>query len=327
MQNMTQRELARTLNITQAAVSMALKGSPRISPEVRESVRRLAKHSGYRLNLAGQMLRRNRSNVIGTIFPRLTNLYYAELFQEIQQQLQPHGYILSLTPAETEEELRRAVANLKQMRVAGVISSAYQTEPLLPLREAGIALVLCGGYRRVEIGVSQILPDYHQPILTLTRRLIAGGRRHIAFFGADTPEEQRYSAYLAILREAGLAPMPIPLEHPAPSQYMDSAFAAIRHHLEKHPETDAVIAHHDELALVAKRAILQTGRTIPQDVALTGFDNISLGRYITPSLTTVEQPKKEIAQAIIHELLESMRDPDHQEFISLPCRLVIRESI
>ena len=148
---MTQRELARTLNITQAAVSMALKGSPRISPEVRDSVRRLAKHSGYRLNLAGQMLRRNRSNVIGTIFPRLTNLYYAELFQEIQQhgtifprltnlyyaelfqeiqqQLQPHGYILSLTPAETEEELRRAVANLKQMRVAGVISSAYQTEP------------------------------------------------------------------------------------------------------------------------------------------------------------------------------------------------------
>lgn len=157
MQNMTQRELARTLNITQAAVSMALNGSPRISPEVRESVRKLAEHSGYRLNLAGQMLRRNRSHVIGTIFPRLTNLYYAELFQEIQQQLQPHGYILSLTPAETEEELRRAVEILKQMHVAGVISSAYQTEPLRPFREAGIALVLCGGYKRVEIGASQIL--------------------------------------------------------------------------------------------------------------------------------------------------------------------------
>ena len=324
---MTQRELARTLNITQAAVSMALKGSPRISPEVRDSVRRLAKHSGYRLNLAGQMLRRNRSNVIGTIFPRLTNLYYAELFQEIQQQLQPHGYILSLTPAETEEELRRAVANLKQMRVAGVISSAYQTEPLLPLREAGIALVLCGGYRRVEIGVSQILPDYHQPILTLTRRLVDAGRRHIAFFGADMPEEQRFSAYLAVMREAGLVPMPIPLPRTAPSEYMDSAFEAILRHLQEHPETDAVIAHHDELALVAKRAIQQAGRSIPQDIALTGFDNISLGRYMNPSLTTVEQPQKEIAQAIIHELLESMKNADHQEFLAIPCRLMIRESI
>ena len=324
---MTQRELAKTLNITQAAVSMALKGSPRISPEVRESVRKLAENSGYRLNLAGQMLRRNRSNVIGTIFPRLTNLYYAELFQEIQQQLQPHGYILSLTPAETAEELHRAVANLQQMHVAGVISSAYQTEPLLPLKEAGIALVLCGGYKRVEIGASQILPDYHQPILMLTRRLIADGRRHIAFFGADIPEEQRYNAYLTVLQEAGLTPLPIFLPRSTASGYMDSAFDAVRHHLLEHPETDAIIAHHDELALVARRAILQTGRSIPQEVALTGFDNISLGRYITPSLTTVEQPKKEIAQAIIHELLESMRDPDHREFISLPCRLVIRGSI
>ena len=108
---------------------------------------------------------------------------------------------------------------------------------------------------------------------------------------------------------------------------MDSAFAAIRNHLEKYPETDAIIAHHDELALVARRAVLQTGRTIPQDVALTGVDNISIGRYMNPSLTTVEQPQREIAQAIIHELLESMKKADHQEFISIPCRLVIRESI
>ena len=108
---------------------------------------------------------------------------------------------------------------------------------------------------------------------------------------------------------------------------MDSAFDAVRHHLLEHPETDAIIAHHDELALVARRAILQTGRSIPQEVALTGFDNISIGRYVTPSLTTVEQPQKQIARSIIHELLESMKDPGHREFISIPCRLVIRESI
>lgn len=324
---MTQRELARTLNITQAAVSMALRGSPRISPEMRESVRKLAEHSGYRLNLAGQMLRRNRSNVIGIIFPRLTNLFYAELFQEFQKQLQPHGYILYLTPAESAAEIKRAVNNLRQIHVAGVISSAYQIDALLPLREAGITLVLCGGYKRIDIGVSQVLSDYHQLIIGLTRSLVARGRRHIAFFGADTPEEQRYSAYLAVLQEAGLVPMPISLRRTTPSEYMNSAFEAIQHHLKEHPETDAVIAHHDELALVARRAILQAGRSIPQDIALTGFDNISLGQYMTPSLTTVEQPKKEIVQAVIRELLESMKNANHQEFCSIPCRLIIRESI
>ena len=62
---MTQKEIAKALNITQAAVSMALKGSERISPVLRESVRKLAEEAGYRPNLAGQMLRRKRISVIG----------------------------------------------------------------------------------------------------------------------------------------------------------------------------------------------------------------------------------------------------------------------
>ena len=74
---MTQKEIAKALNITQAAVSMALKGSKRISPTLRQSVHELAANTGYRPNLAGQMLRRKRSNVIGAVFPRLSNQFYA----------------------------------------------------------------------------------------------------------------------------------------------------------------------------------------------------------------------------------------------------------
>ena len=70
---MTQKEIAKQLNISQATVSMALKGSERISPAVREAVRRLAADIGYRPNPAGQMLRLGRSNVIGAVFPSLTS--------------------------------------------------------------------------------------------------------------------------------------------------------------------------------------------------------------------------------------------------------------
>ena len=98
---MTQKEIARALNITQAAVSMALKGSERISPKLRESVRKLAEDAGYQPNLAGQMLRGGRTSLIGAVFPRLTNPFYAELFQEIQNQLRPRGFLLYFAPAET----------------------------------------------------------------------------------------------------------------------------------------------------------------------------------------------------------------------------------
>ena len=98
---MTQKEIARKLNVSQATVSMALKGSARISQTLRDSVRKLADDSGYLPNLAGQLLRQGRCNVIGIVFPSLVNSFYAELYQELQRKLQPHGYLLYTSPAPT----------------------------------------------------------------------------------------------------------------------------------------------------------------------------------------------------------------------------------
>ena len=93
---MTQKDIALKLNVSQATVSMALKGSPRISQALRDSVRKLVDDCGYRPNLAGQLLRRGRSNIIGAVFPSLRHGFHAELFQELQRQLLPQGYLLYL---------------------------------------------------------------------------------------------------------------------------------------------------------------------------------------------------------------------------------------
>lgn len=156
---MTQKEIAKQLNISQATVSMALKGSERISPAVREAVRRLAADIGYRPNPAGQMLRLGRSNVIGAVFPSLTNSYYAELFQELQCGLEPHGYLLYFIPAGSHAEAASAAASLQSMRVAGVVALGMFAEQLLPLRDDGIALVFYGGEQLISEQVSQVLPD------------------------------------------------------------------------------------------------------------------------------------------------------------------------
>lgn len=322
---MTQKEIARTLNITQAAVSMALKGSERISPALRESVRKLAEDAGYQPNLAGQMLRGGRTSLIGAVFPRLTNPFYAELFQEIQNQLRPRGYLLYFAPAETREELRRTVAILRQMRVAGVIGLANGGKELLPLRDDGIALVLYGGDGKLDLGVSQILPDRYHAALRLMEFLIARGRRRIAFLGAALEKEPRFRAYCDALRAAGLPRLPIRLT-PSPGDPMKTGFRAVEAWLKLHPETDAVFAHNDELALGAKRAIAFAGYSIPEHIALAGFDNISTGAYLTPSLTTVDQPRRRITNALIAELVASLENPEHHAFVPIPCRLVVRES-
>lgn len=324
---MTQKEIAKALNITQAAVSMALKGSERISPALRHSVRELAANSGYRPNLAGQMLRRKRSNVIGVVFPKLSNLFYAELFQEIQKHLLPHGYMLYFAPAEKPEEQEMVAENLRQMSVAGVIAFASgDLRPLLALRKAGIALVLYSGNEELDLGVSQVLPDRFSASLELVRHLLSGGRRNIIFFGNASQEEQRTKAYAAALLEAGLTPTCISLKDDSRHSSMEAAFETMKEYLAKHPETDAVFAHNDELALAIKRAIMTSGRSIPGDIALAGFDNIPAGNYLTPSLTTIEQPLGAIADALITELLATLKDPGHARFVSVPCSIVFRES-
>ena len=189
---MTQKEIAKQLNISQATVSMALKGSERISPAVREAVRRLAADIGYRPNPAGQMLRLGRSNVIGAVFPSLTNSYYAELFQELQCGLEPHGYLLYFIPAGSHAEAASAAASLQSMRVAGVVALGMFAEQLLPLRDDGIALVFYGGEQLISEQVSQVLPDRFGAGRELTDFLIRRGRKHIAFLGAQGKEEQRY---------------------------------------------------------------------------------------------------------------------------------------
>ena len=320
---MTQKEIARKLNVSQATVSMALKGSARISQTLRDSVRKLADDSGYLPNLAGQLLRQGRCNVIGIVFPSLVNSFYAELYQELQRKLQPHGYLLYLSRADTPEELSSTAAYLRQLQVAGVVALGSAEKELRPLRESGIALVFYGGEAPLE-GVSQVLPDRYRAGLELTRFLLSRKRTRIAFIGMLRPEEQRVKGYRDALAEAGITYDPELTI--AVSDSMGNGYTAMRKLLKEHPDIDGVFTHNDEMAIGALRAAAEAGIRVPEQLSLAGFDSIETGRYLSPALTTVEQPLDRIADALVSELLAVMADPKHNRFVSIPCRLVERES-
>ncbi|MBR0458417.1 MAG: LacI family DNA-binding transcriptional regulator [Victivallales bacterium] len=323
---MTQKEIAQKLNITQAAVSMALKNSPRISQATRDSVQALAEQMGYVPNLASQMLRQRRTNVIGAVFPRLTNPFFAELFQEIQRSLLPQGYMLYLAPAKTEEEVAKVVSTLRQMGVAGVIGFAAEGLPsLLELQKQGTALVLYGGDVKLNKKVSQVLPDRYAATRKLMKLFFERGRKHIAQIGSS-PIDPRYQAYVDSMKEHHLPVVPISLPKHFTNR-LEAAYDATVQHLREHPECDAIFAHNDEVAFAVHRAIRMCGKSVPDDISLAGFDATSAGAFYYPALTSVEQPCKAIADAILQELLATIQDKSHAQFISIPCRVIQRESI
>ncbi len=322
---MTQREIAEQLKISQATVSLALKDCARISPELRESVRKLAAEGGYQPNLAGQMLRQGRSNAVGVLFPSFSNLFYSELFQELQRQLMADGYLLCLSRADSTADLNEAVDRLRRMQVCAVVALGQMADSLLGFPRAGIPLILYGGDRKLELPASQVLPDRFRGGYELTAFLIQRRhRRRIAFVGCTNPAELRYQGYLAALADAGLEFRPELVI--APSEQATDGYQMMNQLLAAHPEIDAVFCHNDETALGAMRAALEHRRRIPEDLAVAGFDNIGIGRFLTPSLTTVEQPRAAIAGALAASLRAAVAEPGKHQFHSIPCRLIERES-
>ena len=321
---MNQKLIAEKLNISQATVSMALKGSPRISRVLSETIRKLAEDSGYHPNLAGQLLRQGRSNVIGVILPSLVNKFYAELFQELQKLLTPRGYLLYFSQIQEKGGLEQLADYLKKLRVAGVIAIGSIAGELFPMCSRDTALVFYGGDKPLDLAASQILPDRFQAGLEMTRYLIARGRRRIAFLGVSSQEEQRFRGYCRALNEAGI---PFRPELAVPGRdSLNSGYEMMRSVLAGSPDTDGVFAHNDEIAIGAMRAAGEAGYSIPGRLSLAGFDNIETGRYLHPALTTVDQPREAIAELLAEELLASMNDSARHRLVTVPCRLIIRES-
>ena len=158
----------------------------------------------------------------------------------------------------------------------------------------------------------------------MTRYLIGRGRRRIAFIGASNPDEPRFCGYRAALEEAGIGVDPALVLFAADA--MGDGHRMMRQLLAEQPRVDAVFCHNDETAIGALRAASEAGIRVPEQLAVAGFDNIEAGRYFTPALTTVEQPRREITDALVGELLAALADPDHHRFVSIACRQVVRES-
>lgn len=321
---MTQKEIARKLNVSQATVSFALKGSPRITPEMREAVLAVARESGYSPNLAGQLLRQGRCSVIGAVLPTLVNSFHAELFQELQRLLTPLGYLVYFAPARTQEEVRGTIANLRQMRVAGVVALGQFAEEFLPLKDDGTAVVFYGGDGRLELPCSQILPDRYQGGAKMARYLLGKGYRKFAFIGVRNKEEPRYCGFLDTLTAVGFSCF-----HVASNDLEDvrqGGYTAFKELWHDKPSFDALFAHNDEVAIGVLRAANELNIKVPDELAVAGFDHIREGEYSIPALTSVEQPRHEIAKALVAELQASLRDASHHNFISIPCNLIVRES-
>ncbi|MGV9876040.1 LacI family DNA-binding transcriptional regulator [Streptomyces cellulosae] len=327
------REVAERAGVSMRTVSNVVRGTGRFSEATRQRVERAVEELGYRPNSAARRLRTGRSGVLLLAVPELTTPYWAELAEHVLREAAARDctLLVEVTGGRPEAELEIALGHTDPM-VDGIILSPLALDDRAAARAADPAPLVLLGERVHDLPCAHVTVDNTAAAREATEHLLARGRRKIGVVGRQlapnaATSATRLAGYREALEAAGLtydetlAP-PVAAYHRA-----DGATAA--HALLDLPEPpDAVFCFADTLAEGVLHAARERGLSVPDDLAVAGFDDIEAARYMAPPLTTVAPDKRELARLAVTVLLAGVDGTGerHPKVLRAGHRLVKRAS-
>lgn len=329
----TMRDVAVRAGVSVKTVSNVLNGHPHVRPATRARVLGSVDELGYRLNVAARSLRSGRTRMLMLAVPELSLPYFAELADAVIAAARDHGYtvLVNCTGARRENELE-VLSGRHLQQVDGVLFSPLALGPAdADQLDVPFPMVLLG--ERILHGpVDHVTMANVEAARAATEHLLERGRRRIACVGTLPGEgvgsaALRTQGYLDALTNAGLEPDPELLVEAAPWHRAEGA-AAVHRLADTGVPFDAIFALNDALAVGASFALRRRNLRVPDDVAVIGFDNVDEVRYGTPTLSTVDPGREEIARAAVDLLVARLRgegDPAPVEQTA-SFRVVVRES-
>lgn len=330
MRKVTIIDVAKTAGVSRQTVSRAINDKGEISPETKERVLAAVEKLGYRPNRLAQSMITQQSMTIGLVVPDITNLFFPEVARGVQDAGRENGYniLLCNTDDDPEEELVN-LNSLQDHQVDGIIivSSSADEKNLAKFADVSAPIVL---FNRAfnHPNVSLMMTDNVRGGYMATEHLISLGHRRIGMIAPHSSQEskaKRVQGYQEALRAAGIEPDPDLIVREANT--LQGGYQGMKKLLSENPEITAIFTYNDLLALGAMRACRDAGRRIPEDIAIIGFDDISLAAMVTPSLSSIHVDKYELGRLALMRLLSVLNHSENAlEPLSLSLDLVVRES-
>jgi LacI family transcriptional regulator len=308
-----------------ATVSRVLQGATSVAGSTREKVLTAVDELGYMPVGAARSLAVRQHEAHGLVLPELSGPYYSELLMGFEARAAELGQSVILLLADTKRDLARAVRQLAT-RVDGIAalgSTALPPEVAQALHGRKPVVIIAGDPLD---GIESIGAENRDSADTLTTHVLDHGRTSLLFVGdpeAAPDIRDRYAGFVTAHLRRGLV-----AREPARTAFRESdgeQFAA--RFLAGEHTADALVCANDELALSIMAELQRSGRDIPGDVAVVGWDDVMTARYIRPGLTTVRQPVHELgvlAADRLHDLVAGERPTGHAHV--LPTEVVLRES-
>jgi DNA-binding LacI/PurR family transcriptional regulator len=327
-------EVARAAGVSQSTVSRVVNGNPRVDADVRRKVEREIRRLGYVPNMAARTLVTRRSDSVGVVIPEPASRifgdpFFAQVLRGISLALNARRQRLVLLIAEDQEQERWLAPYLMAGHVDGIIMYSLHGDDPLPeeLRQRGIQVVV-GGLPPRDTRVSYVDTDNVGGASAAATHLIRLGRRVVATVAG--PQDMvagvdRLTGYRDAVQLAGLA---VDDDLIAFGDFTrESGLRAMRQLLERRPDVDAVFVASDLMASGALEALRATGRRVPRDVAVVGFDDSPIALMTDPQLTSVRQSPEVLGRELV-ELLNGHIEARDQVIrkVVLDTQLIVRGS-
>ncbi len=328
-------DIAHLAGVSKSTVSRALNDSPLIGQDTKIRIRKIADEHFFQINNVARCLSMQQSRTIGFVSHAyhykdssysVTDLFLLEIMGAISSTLANNDYDLLMAhvdPFDAEWPHRY----LDNGKVDGMIlmtstRKQYHIKTLLEMK----APFIVWGYPPTGYSYCSVMGDNVAGGRVAAEYLVQSGRKKIAFIGGPNVEveaQKRYEGYESTLNDAG-----VPVEGKLVTFGEFSSASGeerMKSILEQVPDVDAVFASSDLMAIAAINVLKEQGRTVPDDVAVIGYDNLSIGNYSSPKLTTVSQNIPMVGRLLAKNLIEYLQSGVVSN-VTVPAELVIRES-
>ncbi|MGY5959168.1 ribose operon transcriptional repressor RbsR [Kosakonia sp. BK9b] len=311
------KDVARLAGVSTSTVSHVINNDRFVSEAIREKVEAAIKTLNYAPSAIARSLKINQTRTIGMLITASTNPFYSELVRGVERSCFERGYSLVLCNTEGDEQrMNRNLETLMQKRVDGLLllcTETHQPSKEIMQRYPSIPTVMMD-WAPFD-GDSDLIQDnslFGGDVAT--QYLIDKGYTRIACITGPldkTPARLRLEGYREAMTRAGLT---IRDGDEIESDFeFGGGFDAMQSLLAMSERPQAAFVGNDAMAVGAYQALYQAGLKIPQDMAIVGYDDIELARYMTPPLTTIHQPKDELGELAIDVLIHRIAEPGLQQ--------------
>lgn len=328
--SISMREIAKIAGVSSATVSRVINGSNLVTDETSRRIRKIIQDLNFVPNNSAIHLKNGKSQIYGIIIPDLNNPFFTETIKIFEELLVENEKELLVANTDFHStRTQRSVRRMLLRRVDGValLTSEFEAAPLESLVQNRIPVVTTDHYRTAP-GMSDIVVDFPGGMAQLVNHLKSLGHRKLGFIGGTeglVTSRVRRESFLDAVVKQGLSSREGWIVEG--NFKIDGGSAAMARILAQPEVPTAIVTANDLTAIGALRTAHEKGLHIPNDISITGCDDIAMSDIVFPPLTTLAISRKEYARLLFEALRvgsEDLSQPGRQ--YTLPTRLVVRKS-